>query len=526
MRTLFTFVISAIALSVAAQSAGNAGKEVNLGLSVNWSGWYVNDGDDPLKADTYVWASPNKGSQYTGYNEYVPVGMAVGVSIAGTNYDAATAAWGDGWRLPTKAECEELAKLRPAFTTTEDGRKGFSITGSNGNSVFFEALNGVSSEIGYHTTFWTSDACLEPNADYTEAWACQISLGRDVKVVAAKREKTLMGVRAVRDAGSAKTAVTSITLPEQELTLPKSTEQILYAFAMPENASNRWLSFSSSDDNVATVDRCGLVKAVNAGTATITVKATDGSDVQAVCTVTVPGTEESCDVDMGVSMIWASHNVGADSEKEVGKYFQFANPSMEQVKWSAAASPYASTLNVPVLNVAGTEYDPATVNMGEGWMTPTKEQFEELFANCDRTDTADGIELTSKTTGNRLFFPFTGYMNVSALNAKSYGYYQTAVANGTHIVSDNYPCVRLGSGMAFEFYNLKINQGVAVRAVKVSPTASLHGVSTDNPDEAFEVYSTLGVKVASGMSRNGLKTLPHGLYIARGNKGSVMKMRL
>lgn len=523
---LFTFVISAMAWSVAAQSAGSTGKEVDLGLSVNWSGWYVNDEDDPLKADSYVWASPNKGSQYTGYNEYVPVGMLVGASIAGTNYDPATAAWGDGWRLPTKAECEELAKLRPEFTTTEDGRKGFNVTGSNGNSVFFEALNGMSSVIGYYTTFWTSDACLELDADYSKAWVCQISLARDVKVVASEREKTLYGVRAVRDASSQKTAVTSITLSEQDMKLSKATEQILYAFAMPENASNRWLSFSSSDENVVTVDRCGLVKAVNAGTATITVMATDGSDVQAVCTVTIPGTEESCDVDMGVSMIWASRNVGADNEKEIGKYFQFANPSMEQMKWSAAVSPYASTLNVPVQNVAGTEYDPATVNMGKEWMTPTKEQFEELFANCDRTDTANGIELTSKITGNRLFFPFTGYMNVSALNGSSYGYYQTAVANGTHIVNDYYPCARLRAGMAFDFYNVKINQGVAVRAVKVSSTASLNGVSTDNSDEAFEVYSTLGVKVASGLSRNGLKTLPHGLYIVKGNRGSVTKVKL
>ena len=55
----------------------------------------------------------------------------------------------------------------------------------------------------------------------------------------------------------------------------------------PADASNKQLAWSSSDENVATVDAEGNVTALNQGTCQITAKATDGSGVSAVCTVYV-----------------------------------------------------------------------------------------------------------------------------------------------------------------------------------------------------------------------------------------------
>ena len=54
----------------------------------------------------------------------------------------------------------------------------------------------------------------------------------------------------------------------------------------PDNATNKTLEWSSSNNKVVTVAN-GVVKGVKAGKATITVKTTDGSNLSATCTVTV-----------------------------------------------------------------------------------------------------------------------------------------------------------------------------------------------------------------------------------------------
>ncbi|MDE5997911.1 MAG: Ig-like domain-containing protein, partial [Muribaculaceae bacterium] len=55
----------------------------------------------------------------------------------------------------------------------------------------------------------------------------------------------------------------------------------------PENATDRTLSWSSSDDSIAIVDSNGYVMALAPGNVIITAKANDGSDVGAICSVTV-----------------------------------------------------------------------------------------------------------------------------------------------------------------------------------------------------------------------------------------------
>ena len=55
----------------------------------------------------------------------------------------------------------------------------------------------------------------------------------------------------------------------------------------PSDASYKWLSWSSSNTGVATVDANGLVTAVGEGSATITARTQDGSNVSATCQITV-----------------------------------------------------------------------------------------------------------------------------------------------------------------------------------------------------------------------------------------------
>ena len=79
--------------------------------------------------------------------------------------------------------------------------------------------------------------------------------------------------------------VTSVSLVQTEIELMEGDEFTLNATVKPDNATNKNLIWTSSDESVATVDD-GKVTAVMAGTATITVKTDEGAKT-ATCNVTV-----------------------------------------------------------------------------------------------------------------------------------------------------------------------------------------------------------------------------------------------
>ena len=53
--------------------------------------------------------------------------------------DAATANWGNIWRMPTKEEWQELEYHCTSVLTHQNGVYGVRFTGSNGNSLFLPA---------------------------------------------------------------------------------------------------------------------------------------------------------------------------------------------------------------------------------------------------------------------------------------------------------------------------------------------------------------------------------------------------
>ena len=91
--------------------------------------------------------------------------------------------------------------------------------------------------------------------------------------------------------------VTSITLNTEQLTMEYGTKEQLTATVAPDDADNLGLTWTSDNEEVATVDESGLVTAVSEGTATITATANDGSDVSASCVVTVTFIDGIADVE-------------------------------------------------------------------------------------------------------------------------------------------------------------------------------------------------------------------------------------
>ncbi len=121
---------------------------VDLGLSVKWASCNVGAESPEEYGDYFAWGETETKSSYTSDNS-VTYGLSISElesrGIIGSDgnltaaYDAATANWGDGWRMPTLDEIKELLNNCTWNWTTLNGVNGRLVTGPNGNSIFLPA---------------------------------------------------------------------------------------------------------------------------------------------------------------------------------------------------------------------------------------------------------------------------------------------------------------------------------------------------------------------------------------------------
>ena len=133
-------------------------------------------------------------------------------------------------------------------------------------------------------------------------------------------------------------------------------------------------------------------------------------------------------VDMGLSVKWASMNVGAVRTYGYGRYFAWGEIetkgkfSDDNYKWRDASSSsltkYNETDNLTSLDA---DDDVATQMLGHEWRTPTADEMSELAnpMNCAWVWTSDyknsgiaGFMVVSNTTGGRIFMPSAGYFGI------------------------------------------------------------------------------------------------------------------
>ncbi len=116
----------------------NGYKYVDLGLSVKWAAYNVGATSPSDYGNYYAWGETRTKSQYSRDNS-VTYGRKMGDISGKTRYDAARACWGSPWRLPTKAEIDELIEECGWEWTMQGGHYGCKVTGPNGNSIFLPA---------------------------------------------------------------------------------------------------------------------------------------------------------------------------------------------------------------------------------------------------------------------------------------------------------------------------------------------------------------------------------------------------
>lgn len=81
-------------------------------------------------------------------------------------------------------------------------------------------------------------------------------------------------------------SVTSITFSNDEISLERGNQTNLVVKVLPEDATNKSLTWKTSDESIATVDESGKITAINKGIAKITATNEDGTVVGS-CNVTV-----------------------------------------------------------------------------------------------------------------------------------------------------------------------------------------------------------------------------------------------
>ena len=146
-------------------------------------------------------------------------------------------------------------------------------------------------------------------------------------------------------------------------------------------------------------------------------------------------------VDLGLSVKWATCNVGATSPEEYGNYFAWGET---ETKTTYNGNTYFDTTDggstfteytAGGKTVLDLEDDAAAVNMGGVWRMPTREEISELLTKCTWTYTTTyndksvkGYVVTSQTNDNSIFLPAAGYQQTqsSVLMGGSIGYYWTS----------------------------------------------------------------------------------------------------
>ena len=111
---------------------------VDLGLSVKWATCNVGASKPEDYGNYYAWGETSTKSSYTESNSKT-YGTSMGNISGNSSYDAATANWGGSWRMPTYDELHELINNCTWTWTTQNGVKGYKVTGPNGNSIFLPA---------------------------------------------------------------------------------------------------------------------------------------------------------------------------------------------------------------------------------------------------------------------------------------------------------------------------------------------------------------------------------------------------
>lgn len=136
-------------------------------------------------------------------------------------------------------------------------------------------------------------------------------------------------------------------------------------------------------------------------------------------------------VDLGLSVKWATCNVGASSPESYGNYYAWGETS---TKSDYSSDSYIYNNQNIGTDTACTSYDAAHVNWSGSWRMPTKTECEELKDRCTWTWTTKSGHRGYKVkgpNGNSIFLPAAGYRyGAGVYDVGTYGDYWSLTVDG------------------------------------------------------------------------------------------------
>ena len=421
---------------------------VDLGLSVMWAPFNM-EASAPEEAGGYfAWGEMSSKRNFgwnnysycdgssttlTRYNYDQAFGAVDYKSVLDLDDDIAAFSLGYPWRLPSKAEMEELVKKSTITPVKVDGElTGYEVTGPNGNSIFLPACGYKegSSVLDDEAAagYWTSSV----DKDQASALWFRWSKG---PVVADVPRFTGLAIRAVY---GTYTPVSELMLSAESVVVTglNFTYTPVTCTVLPEDATDKSILWVSDNESIVKVNQStGELTTVAPGTATITIYASNGVSSCFTCTVYRPQTSmggkfSNNAVDMGLSVKWSAWNIGATSATAAGSYYAWGEISTkDRYTWDNYTYYGGSRLDV--------SKDIACDLLGGKWRMPTKAEVEELIADCFWTYTemngVKGYRITPLKSGyssSYLFLPAAGYKAEALKQKGQAGYYWSSDKDG------------------------------------------------------------------------------------------------
>ena len=193
------------------------------------------------------------------------------------------------------------------------------------------------------------------------------------------------GVSATCEVMVTQVLVSSIRVEPSQVSFKVSETSQLVASVMPENASNKTLNWSSSDETVATVDEAGKVTAIKEGNAVVTVSATDGSGVKAeVNVIVVPTLAERVALDK------ASLSLKVNGTAVLSATVYPETATDKSLNWSSSNNDVATVSSDGLVTA---------LSLGEAMITATAADGSGVSATCVVTvgeTQAEGVSITAE----------------------------------------------------------------------------------------------------------------------------------
>lgn len=192
-------------------------------------------------------------------------------------------------------------------------------------------------------------------------------------------------------------------------------------------------------------------------------------------------------IDLGLSIRWASCNIGANAPEENGEYYMWADTLGGWDSYVRANYPYYKNNQYTRYNATDHRTrlipfdDVAYIRWGETWRMPTKDEWHELFTQCTWEKEKLNDVWVYKVTGpngNYIYIPLPGYIEGTFHSPEADGYYWTSELYSTGSPISTF----ISSGGTRNSGPANPSYGRSVRAVYRREWPSFTLTITDTPD--------------------------------------------